>query len=173
MKKARIFIALLLVLPLCGCGLAKRNTPPTVETVETWFQENRADFLTIVDYCRRSEYELLYISLNDVDDDTSLDDVLADVFADFDRITIEDSEVRSAIERLFSQKICYAIYKHGNEIQLLLWRGFIRDIGCGMLYTWLPNHLPSTQYMTERQPLSEAGWYYYIADYNEWRVRNP
>ena len=173
MKKARIFIALLLVLPLSGCVLAKRNTPPTVETVETWFQENRADFLTIVDYCRRSEYELLIISLYEVYGDTSLDDVLDDVFADFDSITIEDREVRSAIERLFSKGICLGIYKEGKVIEFLLWTGFIRDIGCGLLYISIPNHKPSTQYMTERQPLSEDGWFYYIDDYNEWRARNP
>jgi hypothetical protein len=29
--------------------------------------------------------------------------------------------------------------------------------------------LPTTQYLTELQPLQTTAWYYYVADYEEWR----
>ncbi len=30
--------------------------------------------------------------------------------------------------------------------------------------------MPEVQYATEFTPVSDDGWYYYVADYNEWRV---
>lgn len=30
-------------------------------------------------------------------------------------------------------------------------------------------HVP---FMTKLEPLSESGWYYYVADYEQWRVEN-
>ena len=54
-------------------------------------------------------------------------------------------------------------------IQFEFWSNFQQQ-GCGLLYAIDPAKPARTQYMMQREPLTEAQWYYYFTDANEWRV---
>ena len=47
----------------------------------------------------------------------------------------------------------------------------VGDADAGLLYAIENDEkkLPTTQYLTELQPLQTTAWYYYVADYEEWR----
>ena len=56
-----------------------------------------------------------------------------------------------------------------NSIQFEFWSNFQQQ-GCGLLYAIDPAKPAKTQYMMQCEPLTEAQWYYYFTDANEWRV---
>ncbi len=47
----------------------------------------------------------------------------------------------------------------------------VGDADAGLLYAIENDEkkLPTKQYLTELQPLQTTAWYYYVADYEEWR----
>ena len=45
------------------------------------------------------------------------------------------------------------------------------DFRSGIAYS-INEEEPTIEYLTNLVPLSEAGWYFYEADYNEWRLHN-
>lgn len=47
----------------------------------------------------------------------------------------------------------------------------LSDVACGIAYS-IDGKEIDIEYLTESVPLSEENWYYYVADFNEWRVRN-
>ncbi len=48
----------------------------------------------------------------------------------------------------------------------------VGDADAGLLYAIENDEkkLPTKQYLTELQPLQTTAWYYYVADYEEWRI---
>ena len=48
----------------------------------------------------------------------------------------------------------------------------LQDIGCGIACSINALEMPEIEYMTELVPLSTEGWYYYVDDYNKWRVES-
>ncbi len=156
--RRKIFCAILAVVLafLCaGC----RSTPPTVEAVEERFNENYDDILTVVSFMINSGHE-----------DIQIRDYSGTMYVDFEWIDITDASVNSAVERLLGSNLYRYIFKSGNTIQFIQWTG-LQDIGCGITYTINGIDLPEIQHMTEIVPLSQDGWYYYVDDYNEWRLQ--
>lgn len=155
-----IFICLLsalLIMTVCaGC----QSTPPTVEAVEQRFTENYADILTIVSFMVNSGHEDIYIK-----------DCSGKMYVDFEWINIADSSVNASIDNLLGAGLYQRIDKSGNTICFEQWDG-LQDIGCGIAYSINGNDPPEVQFMTELVPLSQDGWYYYVDDYNLWRIQS-
>lgn len=144
---------------LTGCF----SEPPGVEDIEADFQSNYEDIQIVVGFLEDSAYESVQI--------TSVDGTM---WADFETVLIEDEDVNSAVGRILKRPYAddgryYAVYKSGNTIEFYQWKSS-QDKGCGVAYSINGTDLPEVTYCTELVPLSEAGWYYYVDDYNEWRV---
>lgn len=154
--KRKIFCAILAVVLtfLCtGC----RSIPPSVEAVEETFTKNYDNLLTIISYMENSEY-----------DDIQITGCSGSMYADFKWVDITEPAVNAAVNELLGTNIYMHIYKSGNTIRVLQWSSS-QNISCGIAYTINGKDLPFYEFMTKIVPLSKEGWYYYVADYNEWR----
>jgi len=120
------------------------------DNAEKYFNKDKEDIILITDYLVNSSSKSISIY-------------------DTDIITIKDEEVKEAFYRLFEKKY-YAINKNNNTIEFMIWsRGM--DFRSGIAYS-INEEEPTIEYLTNLVPLSEAGWYFYEADYNEWRLHN-
>ena len=133
------------------------NTPPDVDSVQEHFLNNYSDIQVIVEYMVSSPYENVYIM-----------DANGTMQADLTWMEIADEEVMAAVNNLLKNGEYIQIIKIGNTISLLQWCG-TRDIECGIAYSINRTDAPDVQFMTTVVPITEDGWYYYIADYNKWR----
>lgn len=166
MRKVRSFLLsiahiVVFCISLAGCV----SSPPDVATVEAHFQDNYEDIQIVVDFMVNTEYRTIDI---DTADRTML--------ADLERVEIANVAVNGAVERLLGESIWDNkqydyIYKSGNTIIFPQWDG-AQDIGCGIAYSINETDHPRIQYCTELVPLSQTGWYYYVDDYNTWRIEN-
>lgn len=150
-----IFVVLYCV-ALSGC------TPdaPSIESVETCFESNYEDILTVVDFIANSDCDLIIIRGSD-----------GTMRADSETVTIEEENVYNAVKRLLVSNGAYClISKYKNTIQFEQWQGSIVDIGCGIAYSINETDWPYIEFATEIEPLSRSGWYYYVDDYNAWRT---
>lgn len=157
MKKWNAFFAFCLIFTLLtGCRYL--ITPPSVNAVDQKLQANITDVQMIISFMKNSEYEDIYIH-----------DISGTMLADLVTVEIPDDAVKDAVHLLLGNDVYKSIYKQGNTIKLLQWAGS-SDIGCGIAYTINGIDPPEIQYMTQLLPLSAEGWYYYVSDFNTWRL---
>jgi hypothetical protein len=81
---------------------------------------------------------------------------------------IEDSQVVNAIEILFSKGYS-VISKDKNTIQFQRSTRFM-DFGSGIVYS-IDGSEPQLPFLTKLDSLSDPNWYYYEADFNEFKKR--
>lgn len=151
-----MFFLIALVVFFGGCLNA--NTPPSLEDAEAKLIKNKIDVYTITEYLRNISYDKIIISRSD-----------GSMFADFSTRHIEENMVVEAIARLFENEQYYSIYKHGNTIEFSEWKG-LQDTGSGIAFSLNGVDVPQVAYTTIMTPLSQSGWYYYVEDYNSWRI---
>lgn len=141
-----------------GCSKLS-DTPPSLDEVTSIFLNNREDFETITNYL--IDLNINYIAIFDP----------KATLAGHGDITINNETAREAMERLVSKRILKKVFKNGNTIEFILWESFY-DMGCGLAYTIDCRVKPNIQYLTELELINDDGWYYYVDDYNTWRVNN-
>lgn len=156
---------LLLVASVCAVLISCSSAIPDVKAVESHFQNNYEDIQIVVDFITNLEYSSVDISSAD-----------GTMLADLETMKIEDENVNSAVKRLLGTPLAkerqyYSVYKSGNTIEFCQWSS-PHDIGCGIAYSINETYTPRIQYCTELVPLSQSGWYYYVDDYNTWRIEN-
>lgn len=134
------------------------NTPPEKKTVQQVFDEHYEDIMLLFSFMEASEYNHISIS-----------DASGTIFADFSHVQIQDNDVCNAIEHLLKKGPYIKIAKLDGTISMLQWTG-LQDIGCGVLYSQNIEESIEVEFVTELIPLSEDGWFYYVSDYNAWRV---
>jgi hypothetical protein len=83
-------------------------------------------------------------------------------------VNIEDSQVVNAIEILFSKGYS-VISKDENTIQFQRSTRFM-DFGSGIAYS-IDGSEPQLPFLTKLDPLPDPNWYYYEADFNEFKKR--
>lgn len=140
-----------------GCLVNIKETIPNETFVQEKFSENYGSICVITKFLTNSGYNSVYIR-----------DASGTMFADLQERHINNNEVLAEVTRLLDCGEYIHIYKTGNTICFLQWKG-IRDIGCGIAYTISQESLPEVDYATEFRALSEPGWFYYSYNYNEWR----
>lgn len=109
--------------------------------------------------------------MDDPHDVVIFDNAYEPYFADYEYYPIDEPKVKAALTYLFEIKKYKSIFKLGNKIQFEMWRGFIVDRSCGIAYALNNMAEPDVQYVTTLEPLESESWYYYICDYEEWRLR--
>lgn len=168
MKKQRARSEAILLLLLCmamlltGCHISVfAYDPPTVEDAEDWLEDNQKEILTIVNYLTGKTADDIYIDGPDVK-----------VFSDFDHVELDDPEVKKCVERLWKHG-CMSITKgtDNNSISFEIWSRSIGEAQAGIALSMDGENLPDENYCTELHALSEDGWFYYVADYELWRVQ--
>lgn len=140
---------------LVGCHY---GIPPSIETVQTHFDDNFEDVRNVVSFLQDAEYKNIYIT-----------EPNGTMNADLNIVSISDPIIIDTVNRLLGGNHYYSISKRGDTICFLQWKGFIRDIGCGIAYTTVGIDLPEIEYCTQLLPLSNTGWFYYVSDYELWR----
>lgn len=150
-------ILILLVFPFLVIQLSTINSPPSLDEVQLFFDNNREDILLIASFLIDSGYDNIYIS-----------DSSAQVKADFVDLAISDDRVCNAIDHLLKGGTFSEISKLGGTISFLQWKG-PRDIGCGVIYSTNIEKSIDNEWLTELSPLSDTHWFYYVSDYNAWR----
>lgn len=153
-KFPRFSIILFFCVILSSCS--QILSPPTVQEVEAKFNQNRMNIMTVTNYLAESKYGSIYIN------DTS-----GNMSVGTSRIPISDQTVIKAIRKLSAQGYTIII-KDGNTIHFQQWTRFT-DAGCGIAYSINKTSIPRIDYLTQLEPLSENGWYYYVDDYTQWR----
>lgn len=141
-------ILLCLIFLLNGCGNIME--PPTAQELEAVFRKYQQEFQTVGEYLLAEE-----------DDHVT-------IFSGQD-LKSAASDVQSAENTLKVQTGCYSIHRNGSTVTFVLWSRFM-DVGCGIAYTTSTSPEPEMQYLSQLEPLSEPGWYYYVEDYNQWRL---
>lgn len=162
MKRLRIFLNLIvcfcILICLCLTSCCGVNDPPKFSSVQNDFVYHKDDIQLVLDYLLNCDYENIYIM-----------EEKGKVYADFQEYEIDESAVKEAVKRLVESGDFVDISKQGGTVIFEMWNGML-DIGCGAAYSIEKNTLPEIQFQTELIPLSEAGWYYYVYDYNKWRT---
>ena len=155
-KRFLVLIAVFLVVINIFVGCTNRE-PPSLEEMEDYWETNREDILLVTNFLMQQE---------------------GDVFIDYDGYSFESwfdvpipDKIHNAVKRLRNtQRIC--VSKSENTIQFIIWIPPMTEIDSGLAFSINGTDLPSIAYATVITPLSESGWYYYVADFNEWRVRS-
>ena len=131
--------------------VAYETVPPDQNKAEKVFQKDREDLETVVGYLERPDCE--YISFD------------KSVKISAYRL---DADVEEAIDRLFKKRGYDLIERRGNTVHFKRWSSWSRGyFGSGMAYSINKQDEPRIEYLTELEPLSEDGWYYYEEEYDE------
>lgn len=161
MKKRHILLLAFLGF-IAFCFLGCNTTAPSIGQFEKIFQEYESDFSTVSTYLENIQAEWALIETDN-----------GKINIGFQNQIINDSLVLESLNHLWKAG-CFSIYmnRENNSICFGLWKtGMVGDADAGLLYAIENDEkkLPTTQYLTELQPLQADSWYYYIADYEEYR----
>lgn len=141
-------------------GCAWWVNPHSPESAEKKLSKYFSDIETVNNYMIDTKYSSFYI-----------DSIDGKAFADLNHVTINDKEIIISITNLLKFGEVESISMRDNTINYTLWFGH-QEISCGIAYSINQIDPPEITYVTELVQLTKPGWYYYVADFNEWRVRN-
>jgi hypothetical protein len=143
-------------------------SPPRVfkSDMERDFNKNKADILLVTNFLVNSGYDSIYIPYFDKSCTMSITSEHIDV-------TIDDSGVAAAINRLINWRGYKVISTTENTVEFLRWSN--KDNGRGAVFS-IDGEIPdeaSLTFLTHIEPLTEPNWYYYEEDFNEWKRNHP
>ena len=170
-KKTIIIIVISIILVSAICFVRWYNGPTrAVEIFEDEiFERDYCEFVEMVKYMEMLEY------IEDVEDAyiDSTDGIMLVQYKD-GRIVkdaeISDEDVLSTVSVLM-KKGYFNITKHGNTICFERWRN---QFGCskGFVFSVDGTGELDIQFLIGRMELDKTDWYYYVSDYEKWRVMN-
>lgn len=154
------FILVFLFVALCASCSHLKSRPPSAETMDRFVIQNTKDLSNVVDYLLNYDANSVNISSSD-----------GSALSDFERVVITDEPVLASVRTLW-QNGCINITKdvERNEIIFMIWKRSMDEADCGIVFALNNEVQPEVQFQTELIPLSENGWYYYLAEYNKWRA---
>lgn len=82
---------------------------------------------------------------------------------------VQNSADLTAVKYLLDEHGYQEIRRTGNTVRFVKWTR-MADFESGICY--VHDGTPNIEFLTAAKPLSVNGWYYYEADYNEWRTDN-
>lgn len=163
LQKTRIHLVYMILLVSAICCFSGCNTnAPSIGQVENLFSKYESDFRTVSDYLTGFSAEKASIRIN-----------AEEIYADFKDQAIEDPLVLNCLQHLRNAG-CSSIYmdRTKNSISFTMWKtDLIGDAESGVLYAIDAGEStpPTAQFLTKLLPLQGKDWYYYVADYEEWR----
>lgn len=163
MKYLRISAYKLLALIVCcsvfltGCFIHLPE-PLGKDEIEAWFRENRADITLVTKVLLRLEY-----------DSCCVWDASSPVTYLGNEVPIDDGDFYPAAKRLFKTG-CFRISKREGDTVDYVMENRFDGVFIGLAYS--PDYkVPNVQFLTECELIEgETEWYYYVHDYEKWRV---
>lgn len=162
MKKSLFVFILCCAISFVGfTGCQLKQDLPDAASIQDKFDRNEENITLVTEYLLALSYP-----------DAWIHEPNRTFFSEFEWHTIEDEKVCEAIETLWKNGISN-IYKEtdDNSVSFVMWSSF-QEIDCGVAFSMDGINSPSVQFMTQVEPLTQSGWYYYVADYNQWRVEH-
>lgn len=167
MKKVWIVVlvcVLAMTLLLSVIVISSRIHPSNLKKGEKAFEEDKELLTVIAAYlskCEESDLRLeLHTGVLKSYENTG------EKYLNVETLPIHDDSVKNAVRELYGKGYRW-VYKDENTIHTCRWSRM--DFGSGFAFSIDNTTKPELQFCTKLEPLSEAGWYYYEEDYNEWR----
>ncbi len=142
-------------------GIVFTYGQPDKEKTEKCFQQDGSDLRLIADYLANSEYDFICIDASDIKKEVMFTGHVTD-----DQ-KIDDKAVLKALKRLLKYGKYKEVRKSYDTVVFEKWHFFEQERGIATPVD--KEKLPVVEYLILSEPLSEKGWYYYQADYEEWR----
>ena len=145
------------------------------QKIEKEFYKNYETILEITSYIEKADFVIINIQGTDyIYDDGNygtwyVQSGNANDTANDGRKVIGDDKIIKELSHLFKDKKYQSINKNGNAISFQLSSNL--DMGAGIVYT-IDGIEPSLQFLTKLEKLDRNNWYYYEADFNEWKRLN-
>ncbi len=134
---------------------------PEKEKIEKQFLQDKETLSAVADYLICLEHPFVSI------DKTSIENGEMFTGANTGYQKIENKAVYALLKELLKKYI--VIGKNNNTVFFQKWRFLEKDRGIAVVIN--KDEYPSIEFLVESEPLPEAGWYYYEADYEEYRNR--
>lgn len=136
-------------------------TPPDKEKMDSYFERDQSDFAIITEYFINSGYSYINIDKSNIKKGTMF------TGANTHDKRIEDDAVIKSLNRLFGKQGYHVIGRNDNTVFFQKWSFLEKDRG--IAYSINGKDKPVVEFLIKLETLSENGWYYYEADYNEYR----
>lgn len=148
-----------------ACTLSALQKEPTAAEMNAFFLDHREDFEGIVRFLLSEEHRFVLI------EDSSGTMLAGTDDSPLSEVKTTDGHVLDRLQLLF-QKGCQRITKDAanNCVAFQFWGQTIGGVSGGVVYAVSSKAEPHVEFLTELSPLSAAGWYYYVSDYEQWRV---
>ena len=163
-----VFFLLLTASCLSSCH---SHDPMTLQESEAFFKNNSANIQATVHYLKSLGYDSAGIFFGEGIYEGK-DELTFHNKNDFSisRKPLKDEAVYEAAKRLHENG-CHEIYFDigTNRIEFVL--GGALEVGWGIALSLDGKNPPEVDYMTECVPMQEAGWFYYVSDFNKWRIQ--
>ena len=157
-----VFLSIAIVLGLVWL-VVPSIIPPDVEKTEEYFQQDKDDLSVIADYLSKLDYSLVSI------DKTCLKKGIMFTGAYTRYQKIDDETVLEALKNILYNRKYKEVGKSSNTVYFRKWVFLEQNRGIAVPVN--KETAPSLQYLIESKELSENGWYYYEANYEEYRNR--
>ena len=135
--------------------------PPNNKIIEKHFELDKANLDIVVDFLINAEYNEIYINRFNFNEDKMFTGV------ETKDEKINDETVLKSLKYLFDYRGYMRIGKSGNTIYFDKW--MFGEETRGLAYSINDTDEPIVEFLTNLEPLSENQWFYFEADYNEWR----
>ena len=137
--------------------------PPDLDEIEAYLERDKADFAIITEYFIGSGYSYINIDKSDFKKGVMF------TGANTGDKEIEDEAVTKALKRLFEKREYRVIGRNDNTVFFQKWAFLEKE--CGIAYSINGEDKPVVEFLVKLEVLSEDGWFYYEADYEEFRNR--
>lgn len=137
--------------------------PPDKEKMEKCFQQDKDDLTVIANYFISLDYS--YVSV----DKSSIENGVMFTGASTRYQKIDDKTALESLNRILSNRKYIVVGKSNNTVFFEKWRFLEKDRGIAVSVN--KEDSPLVEFLIKSEPLSEIGWYYYEADYEEYRKR--
>ena len=155
-RKLYRFLLLFLLFDCCVIGCTRFLTPPTSEEADKFLKNNWHDIDAVVNYLRTIDAEYAFV-------------VGTTISYEFTDHEIIQEDVKTCLQRLWRAGCKLISIQNGdNTIYFEIWNRIYGDVGCGIACTINGQGFPKVEMQTECKLIS-FGWFYYLADYEEYR----
>ncbi len=166
MRKLLWLLCLMMIVMTGSCGVQE---PPTAEDIDSFVIEHWEEINMVNKHLMAIESDFASID----DQNGPVVALSGSYYYDREELMIADDALSEALHTLWRSGVS-EVYKDikDNCIQYLLWNRERGQAWCGFVYAIDTKKPAKVPYQTEMKPLSEEGWYYYLCEYEEWRLKH-